>query len=307
LSPLHWAARHGPLVLIGGLIVGVAVPPLAAALRPWLPQMVAGLLFVSVLRMQPAAVVGSLRRLPRSVLPVLGLQLLLPLAVLGLGQLAGLSGTPALTALVLMLAAPAIVGSPNICMMMGAAPDHALRLMVAGTALLPLTAIPLLRAMPALGDTGSVLAASGRLALVIVGATLAALAVRRLIFPRPSPETLRSMEGASAIALAIFVIGLMQAVSDGARTDPARFGLWLALAFAANFGAQTLAWRLARNRLPRDKATALSVIAGNRNISLYFLSLPPDTIAPLLVFIGCYQIPMYLTPLIMGRMYRRKP
>jgi len=26
---------------------------------------------------------------------------------------------------------------------------------------------------------------------------------------------------------------------------------------------------------------------------------------PLLLFIGCYQIPMYLTPILLGRFYRR--
>lgn len=306
LHPLHWAARNGPLVLIGGLVVGVAVPPLASALRPWLPQLVAGLLFVSVLRMEPVSVMGALRRMPRALLPVLGLQLLLPLTALGLGHMVGLSGTPALLALVLMLAAPSIVGSPNICMMMGAAPDHALRLMVTGTALLPLTAIPVFRAMPGVGETGDVLAACARLAAVIFVATLAAVAVRRLAFPRPSPDALRSMEGASALALAVFVIGLMEAVTEGARADPGRFVLWLVLAFGANFGAQVLTWFLSRRRLPHDEATALSVIAGNRNISLYFVSLPPEVIAPLLVFIGCYQTPMYLTPLVMRGLYRKE-
>lgn len=301
---LPWAARHGPWVLIGGLVVGVAVPPLAAALRPWLPLLVIGLLFVSVLRMEPKAVADLMLRIPRVFLPVLALQLVLPLCTLGLGYLVGLSGTPALLALALMLAAPSIIGSPNICMMMGAEPDPAFRLLVAGTALLPITAFPVFWALPEFGQTGPVVTASARLGAVILLTTLAAVTVRMLIFSRPSPDTLQAMEGASAIALSVFVVGLMEPVSEGARSDPRGFLAWLALAFVANFGAQLVTWSLARKRLPGAEATALALVAGNRNVALFFVSLPPEVIAPLLVFIGCYQFPMYLTPLIMRRLYR---
>ena len=46
------------------------------------------------------------------------------------------------------------------------------------------------------------------------------------------------------------------------------------------------------------------MIAGNRNIALYLVALPAATTDPLLIFIGCYQIPMYLTPIVMHRFYK---
>ncbi|MEX0285266.1 MAG: hypothetical protein AB3N23_11705 [Paracoccaceae bacterium] len=304
MNPLDWAARHGPYVLIGGLVVGIAVPALASAMRPWMPQLVVMLLFVSVLRMEPRAVLRSLTQLRGTLLAVLLLQLAAPLLLIGGAVLLGWQTSPYILALMLMLAAPSIVGSPNICMMMGVEPNAALRLMVIGTALLPLTVVPVFWAVPAFGDPSAVLAAALRLFLTITLTTAAALATRHRLFPNPSPDTLRRMEGASAIALAVFVIGLMEAVSQGFADDTTRFAVWLALAFIANFGAQFVAWRALKHRVPRDEATAISVISGNRNVSLYFVSLPPEVIAPLLVFIGCYQIPMYLTPLVMQRLYR---
>lgn len=306
MNPLDWAARHGPYVLIAGLVAGVAVPPLAAFLRPHIAQLVVVLLFVSVLRMEPRAVLGSLADLPRTVLAVLALQLAAPLAVLGVAAACGAAGSPYVLALVLMLSAPSIVGSPNICMMMGTAPDPALRLMVAGTALLPLTVLPVFWLVPDLGDRSVILWAALRLFLTILLTTAAAMLVRRWLFPAPSPRTLRRMEGASAIALSIFVIGLMEAVTTGFLASPLGFSGWLTLAFAANFGGQALMWRALGRRLPPANGVGLSVIAGNRNISLFFVSLPPEVIAPVLVFIGCYQIPMYLTPLVMTRLYARK-
>lgn len=306
MNPLIWAARFGPYVLISGLVVGLALPSLAAAFRPWIQELVVVLLFVSVLRMDPRAVFGSLGDLPRVLVTVLVLQLALPLVVLGLGALTGLGGSAHVLALVLMMAAPSIVGSPNICMMMGAGPEQAMRLMVVGTAVLPITVLPVFWAMPELGAFEAVLRAALRLFLVIAATVAVAVLVRRWLFAAPSPHVQRQMEGASAIALAVFVIGLMEAVSVGARTDPVTTLIWLVFALAANFGAQICAWRPGRRRLPHDRAVALSVIAGNRNISLFFVSLPPEIIAPVLVFIGCYQIPMYLTPLVMRRVYRQE-
>lgn len=306
MNPLIWAARHGPYVLIAGLAVGLFVTPLAHALRPWIPQLVVALLFVSVLRMEPRDILGSLSGLSRGVIAVLALQLALPLLVLGGAWITGTLHNPLVLALMLMTAAPSIVGSPNICVMMGVPPAFAMRLMVMGTALLPVTVVPVFWAAPSLGDVGTVLGAATRLLIVIVLTTACAALVRRLLLPCPSPHALRQLEGASAIALAVFVIGLMPAVTDVARDDPLRALGWLGFALAVNFGAQMIVYRLTRNRVSADMAVPLSIIAGNRNVALFFVSLAPEVIAPALVFIGCYQIPMYLTPLVMTRVYRNK-
>jgi hypothetical protein len=51
------------------------------------------------------------------------------------------------------------------------------------------------------------------------------------------------------------------------------------------------------------RVVALSVAAGNRSIALFLVALPPEMMAPLLLFIGCYQLPMFLTPFVMKRLY----
>ncbi|MEP0563014.1 MAG: hypothetical protein ABJC64_01350, partial [Paracoccaceae bacterium] len=55
-----FAARHARWCLILGLIAGLALPGLAAILKPWLPHLVAGLLFLSALRIGPKAALGNL-------------------------------------------------------------------------------------------------------------------------------------------------------------------------------------------------------------------------------------------------------
>lgn len=303
MDPLIWAARQGRWVLVAGLAVGLAAPALAEGMRPWLGALVVVLLFLSVLRMRPRDVLGALSELPRVAGTALALQLAAPLAVIGVFAAAGRADTPLALALALMAAAPSIMGSPNIAMMLGASPVHAMRLMVVGTALLPLTILPVFWASPALGDAADVRLTALRLLATIAVTALIAMGLRRLWLHTPSAAQEQRLEGASAIALAVFVVGLMPQVSTVALRDPGAVLFWLGVVILANLGAQIALWRLTRARLDRDRALPLSLIAGNRNVALFLVSLPPEVTAPIMVFIGCYQLPMYLTPLIMRRVY----
>lgn len=233
------------------------------------------------------------------------LQLLFPIVILLIARSLGFGGHPVTVALVLMFAAPSIMGSPNLVMMLGAGPDHALRLMVLGTLLVPVTIWPIFALAPDLGGAAAVVPTALTLLLTIGVTSSAALILRATILRTPSQRTEQRLSGLSSVTLAIFVIGLMPQVSKVALSDPAQLLAWGALAFAANFGAQALVWLCSKDQ-PRDSRIALSLIAGNRNISLFLVSLPPDVTAPILVFIGCYQIPMFLTPIVLKRVYAER-
>jgi len=304
LNPLHLAARHGPYVLLAGLLAGLLLPGLAAPMRPLLPPMVVLLLFVTVLRMDPAIILGSLRDLHRVVLVVLGLQLALPLMVVIIGALSGWLSSPALFALLVMTAAPSIAGSPNMCRMMGYPAEYALRMLVIGTALLPLTMAPIFWLAPQLGGLGAVIWAAAKLLITILVSTSAAMFIRQTVLRNPTPETENTLDGLANITLAVFVIGLMPSVSDAILTEPKRALFWILFACTVNFGLQIVCFRLTGRRLPVATATSMSLIAGNRNIALFFVALAPEVTAPIMVFIGAYQIPMYLTPLVMRHLYQ---
>ena len=78
----------------------------------------------------------------------------------------------------------------------------------------------------------------------------------------------------------------------------------LAIAFGVNFVIQIGVAMLLRYLGKPRIAVPLAVIAGNRNIALFLTALPVAVTDPLLLFIGCYQIPMYLTPILLGRFFR---
>ena len=105
--------------------------------------------------------------------------------------------------------------------------------------------------------------------------------------------------------MAVVVIGLMSAVGPALARDPVDLAVWLLCASAANLGLQAMAGLVfSRTRL-RSSLVSFSIIAGNRNIALFLVALPAHVTDPLLVFIGCYQIPMYLTPVLMKGFYAR--
>ncbi|WP_235911614.1 hypothetical protein [Mesorhizobium xinjiangense] len=303
---LALAAKHGRLVLVAGLAAGIAFPGAALAMKEWIAELVAGLLFVAALRVGPRQALGALADLRTSAGFLIVYQIAFPIAAILTFALAGWTGALA-TGLVLMLAAPPISGSPNLTLLTGNDPAPALRQMVLATALLPLTVIPVLWLAPSLGDAAAVLGASARLLTIILAATGAAFLIRGFVLRSPSRRTYAAIDGLSAIMMAIVVVGLMSAVGPALVGDPTRFATALFTAFAANFGLQIALVVILRQSRWRRLAAPMGIVAANRNIALFLTALPAAVTDPLLLFIGCYQIPMYLTPVLLDRLYRPGP
>lgn len=306
LGALATAARFGRLILVIGLVLGIAVPDLAVALRPWIGELVAGLLFLAALRVGPRQAIGALGDLRTSVGLALLLQTILPVAAVLLFGAIGWSGAIA-TALVLMMAASPISGSPNLTLLTGNDPAPALRQLVVGTAILPLTIIPVFWLASGLGSPSQVMGASTKLLAIIGVATTGAFALRVLFAHKPAPRALAAFDGLSAIGMAVVVVGLMSAVGPAIHAEPRMFVLVLAVAFAGNFGLQILTALWLKRSGAHHLSAPLGIVAGNRNVALFLAALPAATTDPLLLFIGCYQIPMYLTPILLGRLYRASP
>ncbi|MEM6323484.1 MAG: hypothetical protein AAF748_07370 [Pseudomonadota bacterium] len=301
-QPLHFAARHGRWALVLGILAGLLLTELTHTLRPYVPHMIGTLLFLAALRIGPRATLAGLAK-PAEVLGVTALlQFAAPALAIIVLALFGLAATPAGLAMVLVLAAPPVTGSPNFTILIGQDPRAAMRLLMVSTAVFPLAAMLIFAATPALTGFAVVLISALKLLAVIAGSVGAAFAIRSL----PAAQTLsqdqeRALDGLAAILLAILVIGLMSAVGPALRERPGQLAMWLAFACALNFGAQIIAARVLRGRIPDSDVPAVSIAAGNRNVALYLVALPADLADTLLLFIGCYQVPMYLTPLLMGR------
>jgi len=271
---------------------------------PWLPQMVAVLLLLTALRIGRRAALGAMRDLRWGLGAVAVLQLGVPLVLFAAMWLAGWAQTPASLALVLATAAPAISGSPNLALLLGLDAGRMMQLLVLGTAAFPLTVLPVLMLFPQTGDPSDVILTALMLLTVILGATTTGFLLRATLFPDPSLERVKTLDGASVLAFALIVIALMAPLNAALRLDPQAVAGWALLAFAISYGMQALTLTALRRTRLHTLAGPLAIGAGNRNIALFLVALPPEALTPLLIFIGCWQLPMYLTPILLPRLYQ---
>ena len=308
IRSLAFCGAHGRLVLPLGLVAGIMFPSAAAPMRVAIPWCIGALLFLAVLRLFPnsAKVTSAVSaRQWRDTAKLVALtQVLLPLMVFAAGYLLGVPAV-GLLAMTLVSAAPPISGSPNLVVLLKGDGAFAMRWLMLGTALMPLSCLPVLWLLfPAQSITIMLRPSMVLLALIVASITMAFI-VLRITRWLNSELPAQAIDGASAIVLAAMVIGLMSAVHDP-NTTMVAIAWMLLLAVCINGGLQCLGV-IAGMAMKKGRArtTAVGVVMGNRNIALYLTALPIVQMEPLLLFIACYQVPMYLTPLIGSMFYRR--
>lgn len=297
-------ARHGRLVLVVGLVAGAASPALAGAIRPHIGALIAILLAISAFRIGARAAWGAASAMVSTLVLVGVLQVAVPLAVLAVERGFGLIGPIAMALLVMTTTAP-IAGTPNLTILVGGDPAPALRIVVVSTALLPLTVVPVFLASGDLGEPLAVLPAAARLAGLIGLAALVGFVGRARFAPELGPRATTIVDGLSTLVFAVVVIGVMEALALALRQDPVSVAATAAAAFAANFGFQIVGAVLAARLGDPAAAPAIGIASGNRNFILLLTALPDPITAPIMLFVGCYQLPMYLTPLLLGGFHRR--
>jgi hypothetical protein len=307
LDLLAAVGRRSQLMLVAGLLGGLLWPAAAGFLRPHLTELIVALLFFAALRVEPGALRYTRAALAHDVALVAALQFLLPVFIAGLLWIAGWTG-PAATMLILIASASAIAGSPPIAQMLDLSGSLALRLLVTGTLLLPLTSLVPVRLAFGAAEDFELLRPALTLAAIILLASGGAALVRRTLLRRMSVRTDHALGGLTAVLLAIFVLALMDAVQPALLASPLQVAWALAFTSLVGFGLQIIAalayLRIHPARQAAPDAGAVGVVAGNRNTALFLAALPASQMDPLMVLIGCYQIPMFLTPIAMRPFYR---
>lgn len=302
---LWLASAHARLCLMAGLAAGLLLPGLARVMVPWLPHMVAALLTITALCIGHRAAVGAARDMRWGLAAVAVLQLAVPLVLLFVLSMFGLQNTPAALATVLASAAPAITGSVNLALILRLDGGRMMQILVLGTAAFPITILPILAALPQLGPASDVIFSAIKLLVVILISTAIGFCLRAWIFPRPTDGQVRALDGASVLAFSFIVVGLMAALNPALRSDPWAVAKWAMLAFTISYALQALTLITLRRTALHPVAGPLAIGAGNRNIALFLVTLPAEVLAPLMVFIGCWQLPMYLTPILLPRLYAK--
>jgi len=302
--PLVFLARYAPRFLAVGVLLGLAVPPLAEFMRPALTPVIFLNLVLALLRLDFSEVAAYLRRplllggftLFALVLSPLALWMLLTPLDLPSGLLIGL---------VLMAAAPPITSAPAFALILRLDAAFAVAAVLVTHLLVPLT-LPLL----ALWLLGIELDISlpefmGRLAAMIGGSFALAYVLKRwLLSPSFLQARAAQIDGLAVVGLVVFAIAIMAGVTEFFFVRPGYVLLVVVAAFAANALLQ-IAGAAAFYRAGPMVAFTAGHMTGNCNMGLVLAVLADLAPMDVVVFFALAQIPMYTLPLLAMPVYRR--
>jgi ACR3 family arsenite transporter len=290
---LRIAGKNGAWVVIAGVLLGFAIPPLSAAARPLLTLAIFIFTFSSFLKIEPEAFHREIRDAKGSLLMVLWATLGVPLIVSLL--IAVFRPGPELAQGMLFWAlvptSPACVAFAAI---LGLRMPLTLVATVIGTAASPFY-MPWLALMLG-GYQLSLNPASMSLHLLAIvgGACAVALLVRRFAgqFVRDNPD---AMTGVAVFALVLAGIGSMRGMLAYFRAEPVMMIELLLLAYAMTLGFQILGtllfWRHSRNA-----ALTAGLISGTRTITLAWVVLGAAILPMADIFLAAGMVAKYTCP-----------
>jgi BASS family bile acid:Na+ symporter len=306
LRALAWIGRQGTRAIAAVVFVGVALPQLGAVLKPHVAEATVVLLTMSFLRLDPAALRRCLARPGPALAATAWTMLGVPLLVGGAGLLAGLDRQlPDLfAALMLQAIASPMMATPAFAALMGLDATLVLVTLVAGTALVPVTAFLFAAAFigPALTLSPTLLGL--KLAAILAGSAAAGLAIRRSVGPAAVVRWQDEIGGVTILGLFVFVAAVMEPVAARFAAEPLPTAGLAALAlgmFAAIFGITLLLFRPAG----RERALTLALMTTQRNTGL-MLAAAGGALPELgWLYLALAQFPVYLSPQMMKPLVRR--
>lgn len=306
LTPaLTLLGRHATGFMAGGVLLGLAVPPLAALAKPLLVPTLLIPLTLALLRLDWGAVAAWRHRpllIAALIAWLLGVSPILVWLVTELLMHAGLP--PALqVALVLMAASSPIVSSVAIALIVGLDAALAVVAVLIATALVPLTLPAMAEALVGLRLEIALPSFMVRLAL-LVGSAFAVASVLRWLLPADALARRRELlDGLTVLNLVLFGLAIMDGVTAFAIQRPGYALAALAAAFAFNLLLQAAGYAAFRG-LGRRAALSVALVSGNCNMGLVLVALQGKAAFEVTVFFALAQVPMYTLPALLTRLYR---
>jgi len=302
---LSWLGAKGTLILPIRLFVGLAWADLAALLRPALTPTVFLMLAMLIMRVD---MVAARKHLSAPMVPALGLVwTLLVIPVLFAGAIwlgSSFLSAGLVLALIFWASAPPLFSTPALAYLLRLDPALALGFLLVAVAVHPLIT-PFFTALFTDGATSvSPAELAQRLGILVGGATIIAIVVRKVVGVERIHRASSSFDGLNVIAMAIFAIALMDGIGARLLADPIYALGYIAFVSALSLtciGITTALFWTAGRRV----ASTLGFSAGGRNIALVIgalgSSVPDDT----WLFFAMLQFPIYCLPALLKPVYDR--
>jgi len=304
-AALSWLGRRGTQAVAALVVIGIAVPPIGALLKPFVTEAIFVLLCVAFLRVDPAALRGCLAR-PVIVLAATAWTTAVIPALFGTGYLVfGLRDqSPDLfLALILQAVASPMMAAPALAALMGLDSTLVLVTLVTSTAVIPFSAPLFTYALIGEGLTLSPLGLGLRLFAILAGSAFVGMTVRRLVGPVAIERHADRINGVNILVLFVFVAAVMESVASRFLAAPLLTVGLAALAFIVYFAVLGLTGLLFV-RAGRERAFVLGLMASQRNMGLMLAAtggaLPDLT----WLYFALSQFPIYLAPQLLRPLAR---
>ena len=309
---LSASGRHARILLPLGVVIALLLPSNGAFFKPVTPFILAILVGCALVRLDIGAALKAAlrpRRLFRNFAISLGLLLVLPILLFTIAKWCGMSNEM-LPLVTWYSVAPPVGTTIWMCVLLGFTAPIAMEIVLLTNLLAPFTG-------PFLGEFllgASVPVSSATLCLrisaILGSGLLLALIAKYALGEDRIEESRHQFDGVSTIAMLAFLLPVFDGIGVMAIAAPFLAWACLGLAFGLNFGTQALVFIISRSlawrqifipakqmQLP-EGTRSVAVVAGNRNLGLYFAALPADPLFSL--FVAAYQAPLYLTPMVAG-------
>lgn len=292
--------------MAGGVLLGLALPPLAALAKPLLVPTLLIPLALALVRLDWSAIAAWRHRPIVIALLIAWLLGASPLLVwLATNALVHAGFPPPLqVALVLMAASSPIVSSVAIALMVGLDATLAIVAVLVATALVPFTLPAMAQTLTGVALDIGLVAFMLRLVLLVGSAFAVAWVVRRFVPAATLARNTALLDGLTVINLVLFGLAIMDGVTAFAIARPGYATAALVAAFAFNLALQALGYAAFRG-LGRRSALAVALVSGNCNMGLVLVALQGQAAFDVVVFFALAQIPMYTLPALLARAYRR--
>lgn len=304
-AALAWIGRQGTRALAASIFLGLAVPPLAAYVKPYLGETVFVLLLFSYLRTDPHAFRSYLRKPGLPLVAALWVMVVLPLMF---GVVYVMSGVrefmPALyTILILQIAIAPITSSAAFAALMGLDVALSLMTLIASSAISPISTVAFSYLF--LGTSlFSPIELGLKLFFFFAASGAVAYFIRRVAGQTWIERQKEPIDGLNVIGVFIFAIAAMDGVPRHVMTDPL-----FSLALLALVVAITILLVAVTVLVFLRTGVAIGLVIGFaaafRNLGLVMAAI--GTTLPDLAwfYFALAQFPIYLLPALLRPLARR--
>src|SRR5450631_3231298 len=304
-TALAWLGRQGTRALAASVFFGLAVPQLAAYVKPYIGEAVFVLLLFSYLRTDPAAFRRYLMAPGLTIVAALWIMVAVPLLGGAVYAYSGLRETmPALyTILILQIAITPITSSAAFAALMGLDVAFALAALIVCNAISPITTVAFSYLF--LGSSlFSPLELGIKLFFFFAASGAIAYAIRRIAGQAWIERQKEPIDGLNVIAVFIFAIAAMDGVPRHVMADPLFAVELLALIFVltcALIGLSVLVfWRAGI-----DGGLVIGLLAAFRNIGVVMAAVGTSLPDLAWFYFAMVQFPIYLLPAVLRPLARR--